>query len=97
PCNKIRAALAADTETLTLADRVVHQAVVLPFVFTGIHLYHTSRVCRKVAAQEFLEVPFTDEAYACGIFLVLRRQVIFLCKLPYFRFVQMAEREHDFR
>lgn len=83
---------AADAQTLTLADGVVHQAMVAAddFTFGGLDL---ARLGRQVLLEEIAEAAFADKADTGGILFLRGGQVVFLGNRAYFGFFEFADRE----
>ena len=83
---------AADTQTFTLAESVVHQPLVLTNLIT-VNGDDFARLCRQVAPQELAEFTLADKTDTGGVFFLRGDQIQIFSNLAYFRLFQLADRE----
>lgn len=83
---------AADSQTFTLAESVVHQPLVLTNLIT-VNGDDFARLCRQVAPQELAEFTLADKTDTGGVFFLRGDQIQIFSNLTHFRLFQLANRE----
>ena len=86
---------AADVQALALAERVVHEPLVLADRFP-VRRLHRSWIGREIACEELPERPFADEADTGRVFLVVNVEPPVPGNSPHVVFEQLAEGEDGF-
>ena len=82
----------ANTQSLSLADGVVHQANMLPH-HRAIRCLYFSRLVREIAIQKLTEWTLTDKADPSTVFLSRVWQAMISGNFAHIALVEMANRE----